>query len=159
MKAWNKRGAMGIAIALLLVLCIDGFLFMGQMAITDISIEMGEGTGNQTVFFNYANSFISKFDKGNYTINTNSSNTELVGTESSVNPETGNIFTDTFAKVKSFFVGISSGMAFFFEILAGPYRYLVMLHVPAWFSYSFGAIWYGITLLLFVLLIAGRNTD
>ena len=159
MRAWNKRGAMGIAIALLLVICIDGFLFMGQMAITDISAEMGEGTGNAIAFFNYRNSFISKADKGNYTINTNSSSGELVGTEASINPETGNIFTDTFAKVKSFFVGIVSGMAFFFEILAGPYRYVVMLGTPAWFSYTVGAIWYLMTLLLFVLLIAGRNTD
>ena len=160
MKPWGKMGALGIGTALLIILCMDGFLFMGQMAVADITIEMGGGgAGNQTIFYHYENSFISKFDKGNYTISTNKSMDELLGTDASVDPETGNIFTDTFAKVKNWFTGIGAGIGIFLEVLGGPYRFVVMTGAPQWFSYTIGAIWYGLTIFLFVAFIAGRTPD
>jgi hypothetical protein len=155
-KAWNKKGVLSVGMAILIILCIDGILFMGQYAIYDIGAEMGIEA--ETVFFHYPDSFLSKFAH-NGTITTNSSIDDLLGTDSEVNPETGDVFTDTFAKVKSWFTGIGAGMAIFFEALAGPYRYFVMLGMPWWFNLSFGAIWYGITILLFVAFIAGRSAD
>lgn len=159
MKAWGKRGAIGVMMALLVVLSIDGFLFMGQMAVTDTSIAIGIAVPNRTKFINFDDSILYEYDRGNYTLSTNTSTDELIGTDSSVNTETGDIFTDTFAKVKSWFTSAGQGIAVFFQILAGPYRYLVMAGTPGWFSFTVGAIWYILTLALVVAFIAGRNTD
>jgi hypothetical protein len=152
----NKRGVMSLGLAIAVVICIDAFLFMGQMAVYDITREMDPTLENIT-FFNYQGSLISKYDKGGYTISTNSSFDDLIGTSGSVDPATGDIFTDTFSKVKEWFVSKIPGVAIFLSVLAGPYGYLVMFNVPAWFSYTVGALWMGITIFLIIAFIAGRQ--
>ena len=154
----NKTGALTVGSALLIILCIDAVLFAGQNAINDISAEMGEGTG--THFFNYQNSFISGFDNGNYTISTNGSINELPNVNPSVSADTGDIFTDTFTSVKNWFLDttIGKGVRIFFGILGGPYNYIAALQLEQqWFNYMIGAIWYGLTLFLFVAFIVGRQ--
>lgn len=143
-------GNSNLTTALIIILCIDAVLFLGQLAIADINPDGPS-------FLNYEDSFISGFDAGNYTLDQENIANKLPTGEASVSAETGNIFTDLFSSARSWFLD-TTGLGYVLNILGGPVTYLGYLGTPPGFTYAVAFIWYGLTLFLIVGFIFGRNT-
>jgi len=141
---------------LIIILTIDVVLFLGQVGVNNVASEFGTSSSD---FFNYDKSFIHKFDESNYTVITNSSGI-IPKTEDSISTETGNVFTDSARSIKSWLGKASgsvvSGWDYFTSFLGGPMKYLNNIGAPIEVSFALGALWYGLTLLLLILLIFNR---
>ncbi len=145
-----------IAFSLMIILAVDVLLLFGQVSANNISLEYGfEGPD----FFDFDKSFIKRFDQGNYTVITNSSGV-IPEASDSVSTETGNLFTDSARSIKSWFGkatgSVVTGWDYFTSFLGGPTIYFTRIGAPSIFVFGFGAFWYGLTLLLIILLIFNR---
>lgn len=135
--------------ALVIVLAINAVLWLGQVAVLEVN-----PTG--TTFFNADGTTLQSFDSGNYTLNDDDPATVLPSAESSVSPETGNIFTDAFTGIKNWFLE-STGLNYVFSVLGAPYRFLKAAGLPSQFTFVLGSMWYGITLFLVIAFMFGRD--
>ena len=135
--------------ALVIMLSINVMLFLGQAAALSMNSD-------GVVFYNNDGTLISDFDNGNYTIPNNPDDL-LPSGESSVNPETGNIFTDTFSASRSWILE-TTGLGYLVNLLGAPAQFLYAIGVPAAFAWAVGALWYGVTLFVIVAFILGRDT-
>ena len=136
-----------LTMALLVILAIDLFLFLGQVAITDM--------GGYTSFYDYEESNLKDFDKGEYNLDLDSSTDYLPDSENSVTDD-GNIFTDVFKTTKSWFSTAGKGLSYLLSFLAGPIIFLKSIGAPAPFTFGIGALWFGTTLFLIIGFIMGR---
>lgn len=146
-----------LVLTLVIILAVDVLLLFAQVASTTIAEEYNfEGPE----FFDFDKSFISKFDGGDYTVTTNSSGI-IPEASDSVSTETGNIFTDSARSIRTWFNqatgSVISGWNYFTSFLGGPTRYFGKIGAPTIFVFGFGAFWYGLTLLLIILLIFNRG--
>lgn len=145
-----------LVLTLVIILAINSVMFLGQFAVTEISNEYDSGGVD---FFDYSNSFINRFDEGNYTVISNSSGV-IPEASDSVSTETGNLFTDSARSIKSWFGkatgSMITGWDYFVSFLTGPTKYLAVIGTPEPLVFVFGAFWYGLTLLLLILLIFNR---
>lgn len=137
------------SVALVIVLSINVMMFLGQAA----AISMNP---SGTVFYNNEGSLLSDFDRGNYTV-PNDPNDLIPTGEASVNPETGNIFTDTFSATRSWILE-TTGLGYLVNLLGAPAQFLYSIGLPAAFAWAVGAMWYAFTLFVIVSFILGRDT-
>lgn len=77
----------------------------------------------------------------------------------SVDPDTGNIFTDTFKSISNWVREADSKLGIIFSVLNQPRGFLKDIGVPAVFYNSFGILWYLILTLLIVQFIKGGGVD
>ncbi len=138
-----------ISVGLVIVLAINVMLFMGQAAAIGMNPD-------GVTFYDSAGSLISDFENGNYTT-PNNPDELLPSAESSVNPETGNIFTDTFSASRSWILE-TTGLGYLVNLLGAPAQFLYSVGLPAAFSWAIGALWYAFSLFLLVAFILGRET-
>lgn len=138
---------------LLIILCIDGLLFLTQVSMDNINPL------DSPQIYTYNGGVMQSYDGGNYTLNPDDYASQLPSAESSVNPETGNIFTDAFSSIKSWFSdsSVGRGISYVTQILGGPVNYLKVLGAPIEFMFVIGAIWYGMTMFALVMLLFGRT--
>lgn len=145
-----------IVVTLMIILAVDVLLMFAQVSVTQISNEYNTGGPD---FFDFDKSFISRFDQGNYTVITNSSGI-IPEASDSVSTETGNLFTDSARSLKTWFAkttgSVVTGWDYFTSFLGGPTNYFSKIGAPQLFVFGFGALWYGLTLLLLILLIFNR---
>lgn len=145
-----------LVITLVIILAVDVLLMFGQVATNEIANEYNLNGPN---FFEFDKSFISQFDQGNYTVLTNSSGV-IPEASDSVSTETGNIFTDSARSIKTWLSKTTGSMVtgwnYFTSFLGGPTKYFEVIGAPTIFVFGFGAFWYGLTLLLLILLIFNR---
>lgn len=138
-----------ITTGLVIVLAINVMLFLGQASMISMN-------PSGTVFYDSSGSLLSDFNNGNYTIPNNPD--ELIpDAESSVNPETGNIFTDTFSASRSWILE-TTGLGYLINLLGAPAQFLYSIGLPSAFSWAIGALWYALTLFFIVAFILGRDT-
>ena len=137
-----------ITTGMVIVMCINLMLFLGQFAITDVN-----PTG--TIFYTSKGDVLSGFDTGNHTL-TSDPTGYIPSGESSVNPETGNIFTDTFTASRSWILD-KTGISYVINFLGAPAIFLASIGLPPAFSWGVGALWMGLTLFLLVAFILGRD--
>jgi hypothetical protein len=137
-----------IVFLLLLVLCVDGFLFMGQTIVLDINPDAQR-------FYNYEGTLIKDNDAGNYTLNEDVTAKLPTGT-ASVSPDTGNFFTDIFATAKNWLLE-STGLSYVLAIVNALPNFLKILGLPSIFVFIVGSIWHTFTIFLFVLLLLGKD--
>lgn len=140
-----------IVAILLLMLMIDGFLFMGQSAILDAN-------PGGTQFYDYNGTLIHDADAGNHTVKSNQTSIlgELPSGQSSVSPETGNIFTDIFNSITGW-IGDTTGYNYVKRVVTAFPNFLQSIGVPNDFAFIVGAMWHLFTLFLIALLILGRD--
>ena len=138
-----------ITLSLVIVMSINLMLFFGQAASISLNPE-------GSVFYDGSGSLLSDFNNGNYTLPNNPDDLIPSG-DSSVDPETGNIFTDTFSSTRSWILE-TTGLGYLLNLLSAPAQLLYSIGLPAAFSWGIGALWYGITLFLIVAFILGRDT-
>ena len=145
-----------LILTLVIILAVDVLLMFSQVAVTQIASDYDLDNPN---FFDFDKSFISQFDQGNYTVITNSSGV-IPEASDSVSTETGNIFTDSARSIRTWFSkatgSIVTGWNYFTSFLGGPTRYFSIIGAPTIFVFGFGAFWYGLTLLLIIMLIFNR---
>jgi len=140
---------MTVVAALLVVLAIDLFLFLGQTAVTEI--------GSETVFMNMNESTLTQYGT-DQVLNTSSAINELPSAEQITAGDESNIFTDAINVITSFFKNtIGAGFTYLTSIVGAPVNYLKLLNLPNAFVYAIGAFWYGLTLFLIVAFITGRE--
>lgn len=140
--------------ALIIVLCINLMLFFGQIAVTAINPE-----GPQ--FFNCEGSLIGSVEQGGctgstYILDDTDPANRLPSGETSVSPETGNIFTDAFTAAKTWMLD-SLGLSYVVNILSAPMNILEAIGLPQAFAFGVGAMWYLMTLFLLVAFLIGRD--
>jgi len=133
---------------LILVLAIDMFLFMGQTAVLETN-----PSGN--VFYGYEGTLAKQQDAGNYTLNESVIN-KLPSGEASVSAETGNIFTDLFTSIKSFFVE-TTGLGYLLAIVNAVPNFLKAINLPGTFVFLVGAFWHSMTLFMLISFFWGRE--
>lgn len=136
-------------LALVIVMSINVMLFLGQAAALELNPD-------GTQYYNNEGTLLNSFRGGNYTL-PNNPDELLPSGESSVNPETGNIFTDTFSATRSWLLE-TTGLGYLINLLGAPAQFLYSIGLPAAFSWAIGALWYGITLFILVSWIIGRDT-
>jgi len=140
--------------ALAIVLAINVMMFLGQSAILSMDSEAG-------TFYNCEGTIIGGFEQSacansEYLLNDADSASLLPEGAQSVNPETGNIFTDAFSGIKTWLLD-STGLSYLVNILSAPTNFLKMMGLPSAFSFAVGALWYGLTLFLIVGFLFGRD--
>lgn len=139
-----------IVTALLVVLSIDLFLFLGQTATASIN-----PTGTQ--FFNTSNDILSQYGSNNV-VDENNPTQHLPEQEVITAGDESNLFTDPITVIKGWFTGtIGTGFRYLTGILGGPVNYIKILNLPPAFTYAVGAFWYAFTIFLFIAFIAGRE--
>jgi len=142
---------------LVVILAIDLIMFFGQLAMLEVNPDA-------PVLYNYDGSRLSEFDKGNYTtLDVNDALADMPEAATSVSTEedsSGNWLTDGFKTVKEWVSGgasaVGSGAKYIFSILGGPTTYLSSLNLPREFVFAIGALWYALTIFLFVAFMLGR---
>lgn len=140
--------------ALIVVLSINCILFLGQMAVLDISADAPNFYNCQGTIFGQLES--SACASSIYVLNDTNPSSRLPSGETSVSPETGNIFTDAFTSIKSFFIN-DLGLGYLVAILSAPSNFLKALGLPSAFTFAIGALWYGLTLFLLIAFFWGRD--
>lgn len=139
--------------ALAIVIGINVLLFLAQASV--LELDSGSGT-----FYNCEGTILSEFDTGNctstnYVLDDNPTSLIPSGS-SSVNPDTGNIFTDAFSGIKNWFLDIT-GVSYLIAIVSAPTNFLKVMGLPSAFAFAVGALWYGVTLFLIIAFMFGRD--
>ena len=148
-----------LTVAMVFVLVLNVLMWTCQASIMQLN------TVNPTVFYtdeNKQGSLIGEFDKNAGTgndpiLDTDNLNNQLPSSEGSISPTTGNIFVDIFTSVKNWFVD-TTHLDFVYNILSAPYHILKAMHLPEELSFTFGTLWYALTLFLVVSFLWGRDT-
>lgn len=142
-----------VTMALMLVLAVNVFLYLGQAAILEINPDA-------PLFFNREGTVLQEFDKNNGVgdpiLDTESTTDQLPSTEGSVSPTTGNFFTDMFSSIKNWFAK-KTGISYLLAIVSAPYNILKTMHLPNSFVFAIGTLWYVLTLFLIVAFFWGRD--
>lgn len=94
----------------------------------------------------------------NGSVNLNSDLAVPEGSDS-VDPDTGNIFTDTFKSMSNWVKELDSKIGIIYSVLNQPRGFLKDIGVPAVFYNAFGIIWYLILITLIVNFIKGGGVD
>lgn len=143
-----------ITYAFTVVMAINVMLFLGQIAVIEVNADA-------PVFHTCKGSLLGSFESSNcttgeYVLDDTNPTDRLASGETSVSPETGNIFTDSFTALKNWFLD-STGLSYVVQILSAPYNFLKALQLPQAFVFAVGTLWYGVTLLLIILVLIGRD--
>jgi len=148
-----------LILTLVIILVVDVLLFFSQVGIAAVQSDYSVSGGS--IFYDNE-SFIQQFNvdgSGGYLLSSNSSGV-IPEASDSVSTETGNLFTDSARSLKSWFSkatgSIVTGWDYFTGFLGGPVHYFNNVNAPPEFVFGFGALWYGLTLLLLILLIFNR---
>lgn len=137
---------------LMFILAFNVFLFFGQSAVDGLAASENVSSQN---FFDYQDSLIGQYDTGNYTINQDIAG-ELPESQAKVEPDTGNIFTDTFSSIKGWLLKTTGAQAFINWFTALP-NFLSVIGLPAPIVFGIGVFWHILTIYLFVTLLTGRS--
>lgn len=142
---------MKVTLALAFILALNLFLFLGQYGVDQVAAS--EGTSGP-VFFTYDGSLISSYDAGNYTLDEDVSG-KLPTSQGSIEPESGNLFTDTFATVKNWFLE-STGLGYLLGFVNALPNALKAFGLPAPIAFGIGFFWHALTFFLIVAFIKGN---
>jgi len=142
-----------LTLALLIVLSINIFLFLGQYS----TLQLNPMADN---VYDVKGSLICSFEDSNcqnttYTLDDSDPTTRLAPNDPSVTETTGNIFVDVFSNIKSWFLD-STGLNFLINLLSAPKSFLVTIGMPDVFAFAISALWYGLTLFLILAFWWGR---
>lgn len=138
---------MRIGTALLFVLMMNVFFFVGQTSIDYINPD------GPTSFFNYQESWIQGKDSGNFTLDEDIS---IPQAQTSVSvDEGGNIFTDTWRTLSEWLTSSIPGYDLLERMINGPNYFLKAAGLPAEISFAIGWLWHILGVFLFIAFIRG----
>lgn len=143
--------------ALIIVMSINVVLFLGQAAMIEIN-----PAGSTTLITSCKGTVLGTFDKNgctnttNYEIDATNVSRAIPRTSKSVDATNGNFFTDAISSIIDWMAD-GLGIGYVLDILAAPYNFLKVLHLPNVFVFAVGGLWYGVTLLLIIGFIFQRD--
>jgi hypothetical protein len=143
---------MKVTLALAFILILNLFLWFGQTGVNEIAAS--EGVVG-TTFYNYEGSLIKSYDTGNYTLNEDVSG-ELPSGQGSIEPESGNFFTDTFSTIKNWFLE-TTGLSYLVGIVSAFPNALKSMGLPPVMAFGLGFFWHALTIFLIVAFIKGNQ--
>lgn len=141
--------------ALTIIACLTGVFILASISITHINPTSQR-------FFNCEGTIIGDLEvsnctSGGYIIADVDPITGLPQAESSVNVQTGNIFTDLFTASKNWLLD-SLGLKYLINILSAPKQILQAIGAPPEVSFVLGSMWWvGVFFLLVNWLLWGRD--
>ena len=139
-------------IVLSFMLALNMFLFLTQTATSEMSLSENS---NSEQFFDYRTTLMNDFDVGNYTLNQDIQNL-LPESQSKVEPDTGNIFTDIFSTFKSWFLE-TTGLNLLVSWYNSFPNLLKSMRVPIEITFAVGFFWNALILYLIVGVLTGRT--
>jgi hypothetical protein len=145
-----------ITVAFFTVLCINAMLFIGQVAITNTSSDAVQ-------FMNCQGNIMGQLEQGNcstpgsYILDDSDPSGRLSGGGTSVDPDTGFSYTDSYTGLKGFFLN-TLGLGYLGIILSAPYNFLKALHLPQVMVFIIGSLWYAFSLMLLIGYLFGRSS-
>lgn len=149
-----------ITTSMLICLAINLMLFMGQMAINEVSAANDLGTPQSLL--NCKGTLFAEADEAgcqnvsNLNVNSVNASETLPSTVSSISPTTGNVFTDSWATIKSWF-GSVTGIGYFTAFVSAVPNFLKSLGLPQAFVFGVGALWYLLNIFLIIIFLRGGN--
>lgn len=137
-----------ILYTLLIVFCINGMVFLGQVSVTKIN-------PNAPIFYNYDGSLISDYDAGNYTVTEDLSG--LPTSADAVSPDDNtNIFTDAFKTFKSWVEDVT-GVKYLKAFVNAVPNLFKAFGLPQEISFILGVIWHATIFFLVVMWLKGGD--
>ncbi len=131
----------------LIMISINVVFWMGQSALAE--------ENSFVEFFNVSSSPVGQYVIGDSFV-ANYSDFELT-LEDNINPDTGNIFTDIYKSIKSWFDKQNSRFELVTNILGQPYGFLKEANAPAPITAAFAVIWYILISISLMGMIRGSN--
>ena len=136
-------------IAFTFVMLLNVFMWFSQVAMLD----MNDGG---TVYYNCEGTILENYGEcSNHTI-TNSPGDDLPSSSSSVSPTQTNWFVDIFNTMLSWIKSVP-GINYLYAIISAPYNLLKSIGLPGAVCFGLGALWYGITTVIIIGFITGRD--
>jgi len=137
-------------LALIFVVLVNILIWFSQLAMIDLAGD------DATNFYNCEGTMIDDFgDCEDYTFNSEVED-NLPGSEGTVNPSEGNIFTDIFNNILSWFK-TAPGIRYLYAMVTAPYSLLVAIGLPTEICFGLGMLWYIISLFVVVSFLWGRE--
>lgn len=146
-----------ISVMFFTMLCINAMLFMGQVAIIETSSDAVR-------FINCQGNILGQLEANNcssttfnYTLDDSNPKDRLPNGETSISPDTGFAYTDSFTGIKGFFLN-TLGLGYLGMIFSAPYNFLKALMLPQAFVFIIGGMWYAFSIMIVLAYLFGRNT-
>ena len=135
----------------LIVLCMNGLLWMSQLSMTGINPE-------SNTFYSGQGGIIESRtltdNQGNIQMDDSKTASDLPSGGTDVEADSGFFIIDIFGKIISW---IGNAANFLSGMLKAPYNFLKLLDMPSGYTAIFGTIWYLISLIILVSWIFGRS--
>jgi len=140
-------------VALIFVLTLNVLMMLSQISVDNLATAEG------TAFYNCSNSLLESWGTKctDASLNTNIVN-NLPSSEGSVSPTSGNIFTDIFSNILSFFKK-TPGLRQIYGVASAPYNILKVTGMPNEYVVVLGTFWYGISMFIIISYFWGRGND
>lgn len=141
-----------VVVAFTFVMILNVLMFLSQIALVTVSPDTN-------TLINFDQSLLDDYDIKNGTdkqLNTDKVSIDLPAGEGSISPVTQNYFTDIFSSIKNW-IADTTGLKYLKAIALSPYNLLQAMNLPQNFSFAIGTLWYGISILLFILLLWGQD--
>jgi hypothetical protein len=137
--------------ALLVVLCINGLLWMSQISITGINPDANKFYSGQGGIIE---SRTLTDNQGNTQMDDSKTASDLPSGGTDVEADSGFFIIDIFGKIISW---IGNAASYLSGILKAPYNFLKLLDMPIGYTTIIGTIWYLTSLTILVAWIFGRD--
>lgn len=149
-----------ITTSMIICLCINLMFFLTQAAMDSVAIS--NDLGDPATLTNCEGTLFAQADKNacanmsDLSIDTEGASDKLPSTVSSIAPTTGNVFTDSWATIKSWF-GSIPGVGYFTAFVSALPNFLKSLGLPQAFVFGVGALWYVLNIFLIITFLKGGN--
>lgn len=141
-----------INLALTFVMCLNVFLWLGQLSMDNMN------PGGTTQTFKCIGTGIA--GTGNCaTYQLNNATTQLnniPSADSTVFGTVSNFFVDIFNSIKNWFLSLP-GINQLVSMITAPYNILTAMHLPTSYTFAIGSLWYGLTFFLIIAFWWGRE--
>lgn len=141
-------GNSNLTTALVIVLCLELVMILGQVAVSNINPE-GTVFQNESLFTTLTMS-------DGTTLNDTITGDVLPSAGSGVDVDSSE-YTDSISSVRSWAFG-NTGQRILVTLLFGPSVYLTYMRAPAELVLAVGGLWFCLTVLLIVGFFTGRNS-
>lgn len=144
--------------ALVFVLALNVLLFLADTAMSDINPD---ASNIYTADGSMLDGFAKDGDIGNPTLDSSTLLDGLPKSESVVEPDAGFKISDVFGAIRAW-MSSTWGVKYLYGIVVAPYNMIALIPFPDGHNYDFirfgiGAFWYGITFLLMLAFVFGRD--
>ena len=145
--------------ALMVVLTLNVLMFIVQASMDSIAISAGIESSN---VYNCEGTML-----GMYSPNCSAGNTAILDDSdvpglfpgsavTSTSPTTGNIFTDVFTSIKTWFLD-TLGIKYVYNILAAPYNIIKIIGMPNEITFALSTFWYVLTAFVVIAFLWWRD--